>query len=466
MPSHDVAHIRLIRPIIEISRQQQIVDRAVRHHLAEHRRSEYEAGRVRRRVPARIRSDFEKQAAIAKLFHQRVIRAVRERDIRHRHVVAVADVIAHDVRKIFRAVARRTVIESAHCLRRPTVRIGVDGEHKIRALGRRHFDRSGGGERVVNRLVNRHVRVRRNCCRSAPPIVLDIGERYIVALFIDRARQHQQTDFVNAGDRAVRFLPEPLAVFFEIPVFEMRLRERRIIIPPEQQVIECLMPREIEQLFVDIEILLAPLHPIAERGRRNEFLEKFKLFLLATIEPLELLLVDQRRVSKNIRAVTAIILRLLMTGIGTGARRPHDRTENVQRQFLVLFMKFLETSGAFGERLLFEIVFARADETAVDHRVRRDHRRAEQFMPIGFVLDPFPQSIGIAEIVSIAEQLVRRHDHFVAELFGDFDRLLLRDRARIERNVENLPRHAVVFLLRLRRLHHDRNHQHDRAEDF
>ena len=155
-----------------------------------------------------------------------------------------------------------------------------------------------------------------------------------------------------------------------------------------------------------------------------------------------------------------------MPGIGSRPRRSHDRAENVQRQFFVLFVEFFKARGALGNDIFFETVFARADQTAVNHRVRRDHRRAEQFLLIGFILEPFPESIGIAEIVSIAEQFIGRNDHFIAELFRDFNRLLFGNRTVVNRDVKNFSRHAVVFFFRFRRLNANCNQTNDRAEHF
>ena len=203
---------------------------------------------------------------------------------------------------------------------------------------------------------------------------------------------------------------------------QVRLRIRRVVVAAQHKVVERIAARQLDHLLVGREVLLAAAHPVRERCLRDQALQEVVLLLLAARQPLHLLLVLEDRVAEDIRAVVAVVARLLMAGCLTRARRAHDGTKDVELHLRVLLAERLEAVGALEHLFLRVLVLARADEAAVEHRVRRDD---SCIRILGILLEPVPELIRVAEVRAAAEHVVWRHDDLIAELADDLRRLLV-----------------------------------------
>ena len=210
---------------------------------------------------------------------------------------------------------------------------------------------------------------------------------------------------------------------------EVRLRIRRIVVATQHEVVEGILARQVNHLLVGRKVLLAAAHPVRERCLRDQALQEIVLLLLAARQPFHLLLVLEDGVAEDVGTVVAVIARLLMARRLTGARRAHDRTEDVKFHLRVLLAERLEAVGAHEYLFLAVLVLARADEASVEHRVRRDDG---SIGILRVLLEPIPELIGVTEI--------RAAD--------DFRRLLVRDWAVVVRDVEDLLYFLFILVVR------------------
>ena len=190
-------------------------------------------------------------------------------------------------------------------------------------------------------------------------------------------------------------------------------------------------------MLVRLEILRAAPHPIREALLRNQLLEELRFLALAARQALDFSLVAQHRVAEDVGTIIAVIARFLMPRRLARARRSHDGAENIERQFRVLLAERRETLGALEDFLLAVLMLARADEAAVEHRVRRDDSRLRV---LRVLVKPLPELVRMAEILAVAEDVIRRHDDVVTELPHDVGRLLVRNRTVVMRDEDNLVR--------------------------
>ena len=243
-------------------------------------------------------------------------------------------------------------------------------------------------------------------------------------LLVDRTREHEQSDLVDARHRLESRFAEVCSRRRKVSALQMRLRERRIVVTPKAQIAErIVLAQEIDQVLVDHIIFLAATHPVGKCLLRDQTTEEVVLFALAAREPLDLVLVTEDGIAEDIRAVAAVVLRLLMPRCFARARCPHNRAEHIERDLRMGLLQPLEPRCPFEHLCTREGMLARTDETAVDHGIRRDDSRLYPRL-CEVLLHPCPQLIGMPPVLTIAEQLLRRDDNVIADVLHDICRLL------------------------------------------
>ena len=103
-------------------------------------------------------------------------------------------------------------------------------------------------------------------------------------------------------------------------------------------------------------------------------------------------------------------------------------------------------------------MLARANQTAVDHRIRGDNCSLDPWLREIFI-QPCPEFIRMPPVLSIPEQLHRRHNDLVTDVLHHIRRLLVRDRAAVMRDENNLFCDRRL-LRRTRELRHEKYGQH------
>ena len=241
---------------------------------------------------------------------------------------------------------------------------------------------------------------------------------------------------------------------------EVRLRVWRIVVTAKHEVVEVIRAREVDEALVRIEILRAAPHPIREGFLRDELLEERVLLLLAARESLDLRLVLEHGVAEDIRAVVPIVARLLVARGLAGARRAHDGAEDVERELRILLAERREPLRTRENLLLRVLVLARADETAVEHGVRGNNGRPGI---LGVLIEPLPELVWMTEVLTVAEQIFRRHDYIVAELLDGGRRLFVRNRPVVVRDEDDLVR-RLFLVARARAGQRGEQHAEQHAE--
>ena len=275
-----------------------------------------------------------------------------------------------------------------------------------------------------------------------------------MTLLVHGARQHEEGDLVDARHGLKPRLAELCTYCCEMPTLKMGLGERRIIIASEREVVERpILAHEVDEELVDRIVLLAPSHPVREGFLRDEAREELILLALAAREPLDLLLVAQEGIAEDVRPIAAVVLRLLMSRCLARARRAHDRAKDVERHLGMCTVQLRKARRACEDLCTRFVVLARADEAAVNHRIRGDDRCLDPGL-CDILMHPCPELIGMSQILTAAEQLGRRNDDLVACLGHDIRRLRTRDRAAVMRDEDDLLRHGLR-LCRVRRLRLD-----------
>ena len=239
-----MSNVRLISPVVEVAAQKQFVNGGVLHARGQNPRAECKAACVRRRVPARVRLNLEQKPALFKLLHERVVRAVCKGDVRNQNFFPAAHVILNGVREKFRAVTNLAVVNVVVGLVSFAGRVRVHRQDKIRAalvVGQscaRRFNRR------PNRFVNRLIGISGNSLFAASPVVFDENFRRSVCTNINRPRQKNKSDFVNARRRQVVVNPAP--VFQKFSAFVVRLRKGRVVVAAEQKIIKSFVARVVD----------------------------------------------------------------------------------------------------------------------------------------------------------------------------------------------------------------------------
>ena len=121
----------------------------------------------------------------------------------------------------------------------------------------------------------------------------------MVAVFVNGTGNHQHAQFIRAGGDLHDGLAQVRRHFGQIAAFEVRLTEPRAVVASEQEIFKDAAPRQVNQIFVGVEIFSAAVEPIVEVFVGNRFLQLGKLPLFLARKFSRLLLVEQRGVLRD-----------------------------------------------------------------------------------------------------------------------------------------------------------------------
>ena len=237
----------------------------------------------------------------------------------------------------------------------------------------------------------------------------------------------------------------------ERAVFLVSLRERRIIVAPNHEVIDSTGTGEVDELFDSGKIFRAASEPVVEIFRGDRFFERGELSFFSGGEPVGFGFVDERGVIVNIFAVLGVVFGLFNVALGADVGRAHKRAENVEFERGIFFAQIFETFDAGGKNFGGNFVLAGRNQAAVKHGIRGNNSRVSIRC---IFLKPAPKFVGMGIGAVQSQKFFRRRQNFVARLLDNFRRLLERNRSVVVRHEQNFRAR------RFRKIHqHYQNHQ-------
>lgn len=411
-------YISLIAPVFQITPRQQTVAGFIAHAGAQKPHADCKTGTVRRRIPAGIRPNAIEQALIAQMAHERVIRPVGKRNIRDADRPASLCIAFHHADEGARRHPIRSVIKQCSFgrrnhigLPRPAILIRIDQQHQIRPLRTAHQHPSGSQNGGPNRCANAAVRIARHRIGSRTVVIPGINKRNLMLDVVNRPAQQQNTEFIDPRLQLELRLRQTSRILLQHTPLAVRLRQRGIVVLANDKVTEHALPCKIDHPAADRQILASPRQPILPDIRRNSLSAPLHLLFFLRIEARRFRLVLQRRNTEKIGPVFLIIQRLLLSGSRSIDRRPHQRPEYIQSQSRVLLPQPDKLGGPAAQNLLWRLMLAGRNQSAVNHRIGRNHRRLR---PADMLPSPCPQRIRLSRLFrAAAQQLLRRHDYLI-----------------------------------------------------
>ena len=167
----------------------------------------------------------------------------------------------------------------------------------------------------------------------AQPIA-DADKGNIARHIVDGPVQEQDIELIYAGQGLEFALGQVLFLRIgqDFPVFPMGLAQGRIVIPPQDQVVNEALLRHIHQLPGGGKVLCPPSEPVLPVCLGNGLLEFLQLLLLLLTEARQLLFIQQPGILENIRPVLHIVVRLLDIALISLVRSAHQGIEDIDFQ--------------------------------------------------------------------------------------------------------------------------------------
>ena len=222
-----------------------------------------------------------------------------------------------------------------------------------------NFKSASRNNRRVNRNANRFVAINRKSFCALADIIFYRNERAIIHVFVNGAGNHQHSEFVCAGGNLNNSFSHIACKFCKFTAFTVRLRINRAVVATNQKIFKDTLPRQFNQIFIGVKIFLAAFKPIVKIFFWNLRFKFFNLSLLLTRNFIHFLLIEERGVLKNFRAVRGVIFRLRFISYSTW--RAHNRSKSVNRQIRKFFVEGFKSLNTLHNFRRIEVLYTRAN---------------------------------------------------------------------------------------------------------
>ena len=222
----------------------------------------------------------------------------------------------------------------------PPVGRAVDCQHQVRSLHPVGFHATGNDNVLRNALRQRPVLVGSNRRPAGARRIKNFHKRQPEIDIIDGLNHQAHPQVIRARNRQITARGHPGPARLKMPGLLVRRRQRRGIVPAQQQIFEGSFPRQLLQLFIDPVVFRPACPPVGEVHRRHPHNQLGQLRRFPSGKSDNFPFVFQRRNPENARPQLFVIGRFGRSG--AHFRRPHDCVENIQSKCRITLFQFAE----------------------------------------------------------------------------------------------------------------------------